>query len=132
MKDKRHKGIVYLRDKKAGLLEKTESGYRFTYDQEYLSFKGAQPVSLTLPLREEPYESESLFPFFRGLIPEGWLLDITSRTLKIDPKNSHDMISKGEGNIQHHVYAFRQCFFRILDAGVLFNVSDDDGFIEAT
>ena len=59
MKSKRNKGIVYLWDKKAGLLERTESGYRFTYYQEYLSEKNAQPVSLTLPLREEPYEGES-------------------------------------------------------------------------
>jgi serine/threonine-protein kinase HipA len=92
MKSKRNKGIVYLWDKKAGLLERTERGYRFTYYQEYLSEKDAQPVSLTLPLREEPFESESLFPFFLGLIPEGWLLDITSRTLKIDPENSFDIL----------------------------------------
>jgi serine/threonine-protein kinase HipA len=92
MKGKRNKGIVYLWDKKAGLLERTESGYRFTYYREYLSVKDAQPVCLSLPLREEPYESESLFSFFLGLIPEGWLLDITSRTLKIDPENSFEIL----------------------------------------
>ncbi len=92
MKSKMNKGVVYLGDKKAGLLERTHSGYRFTYYQEYLSAKETQPVSLTLPLREEPYESESLFPFFLGLIPEGWLLDITSRTLKIDPENSFEIL----------------------------------------
>jgi serine/threonine-protein kinase HipA len=92
MKSKRNKGIVYLWDKKAGVLERADRAYRFTYDQEYLSQKDAQPVSLTLPLREEPYESESLFSFFLGLIPEGWLLDITSRTLKIDPENSFDIL----------------------------------------
>ncbi len=92
MKNKLNKGVVYLRDKKAGLIERTDSGYRFTYDQEYLSVMEAQPVSLTLPLREEPYESEALFPFFLGLIPEGWLLDITSRTLKIDPENSFEIL----------------------------------------
>jgi serine/threonine-protein kinase HipA len=92
MKSKMNKGAVYLSDKKAGLIERTDSGYRFTYNQEYLSTKEAQPVSLTLPLREEPYESESLFPFFLGLLPEGWLLDITSRTLKIDPENSFEIL----------------------------------------
>jgi serine/threonine-protein kinase HipA len=49
-------------------------------------------VSLTLPLTEKPYESEFLFSFFFGLIPEGWLLDITSRTLKIDPENVFDIL----------------------------------------
>ena len=98
MKRKMNKGVVYIRDKKAGLLERTRSGYRFTYYPEYLSSKEAKPVSLTLPLREAPYESETLFPFFLGLIPEGWLLDITSRTLKIDPENSFEILLSTGGD----------------------------------
>jgi len=43
-------------------------------------------------LTDKAYESASLFPFFLGLIPEGWLLDIASRTLKIDPDNAFDML----------------------------------------
>ena len=83
---------IYLGDKKAGLLERTEKGYRFTYYKEFISSQDAQPVSLNLPLIEDPYESESLFPFFLGLIPEGWLLDLTSKTLKIDPENAFDIL----------------------------------------
>ncbi|MFH1147745.1 MAG: HipA N-terminal domain-containing protein [Pseudomonadota bacterium] len=92
MKNRKDRADVYLGDKKAGLLEKTDEGYRFSYHREYLSSNDAQPVSLTLPLTEKPYESGSLFPFFLGLIPEGWLLDITSRTLKIDPENVFDIL----------------------------------------
>ena len=83
---------IYLGDKKEGLLERTEKGYRFTYYKEFISSQDAQPVSLSLPLTENPYESESLFPFFLGLIPEGWLLDLTSKTLKIDPENAFDIL----------------------------------------
>ncbi|MBW1860380.1 MAG: HipA N-terminal domain-containing protein [Deltaproteobacteria bacterium] len=86
------KADVYLWDRKAGLLERTAQGYRFAYYPEHLSSKDAQPVSLTLPLTDKAYESASLFPFFLGLIPEGWLLDIASRTLKIDPDNAFDML----------------------------------------
>jgi len=92
MVERKKKAFVYLRESKAGLLEKAERGYRFYYFKEYLSSQDAQPVSLTLPLTEEPYESERLFPFFLGLIPEGWLLDLTSRTLKIDPENPFDIL----------------------------------------
>ena len=46
--------------------------------------KDAVAVSLTLPLREEPYETTILFPFFDGLIPEGWLLGVVCRNWKID------------------------------------------------
>lgn len=92
MEDKRHSAHVYLWDKKTGLLERTDHGYRFGYDTDYLALEDAQPVSLTLPLTDKAYESTSLFPFFLGLIPEGWLLDITSRTLKIDPGNVFDLL----------------------------------------
>ncbi len=90
--DRKNKAFVYLRESKAGLLEKTERGFRFHYFKEYLSLREAQPISLTLPLTDLPYESEKLFPFFIGLIPEGWLLDLTSRTLKIDPENLFDIL----------------------------------------
>lgn len=92
MKNRPKKADVYLWDHKAGLLEKILAGYRFTYRKDYLSLPDAQPVSLTLPLREEAYESEKLFPFFLGLLPEGWYLDITCRTLKIDPAKKFDIL----------------------------------------
>jgi serine/threonine-protein kinase HipA len=43
-----------------------------------------QAVSLTLPLRADLYESKTLFPFFDGLIPEGWLLDLAEKNWKIN------------------------------------------------
>lgn len=92
MENRKNSADVYLCDTKAALLERNDRGYRFSYYEDYLSLPDAQPVSLTLPLTNKPYESESLFPFFLGLIPEGWLLDITSRTLKIDPENAFDIL----------------------------------------
>ncbi|MEA3415472.1 MAG: HipA N-terminal domain-containing protein [Thermodesulfobacteriota bacterium] len=92
MKNRKNSADVYLWDTKAALLERNDREYRFSYYEDYLSLPDAQPVSLTLTLTGKPYESESLFPFFLGLIPEGWLLDITSRTLKIDPENVFDIL----------------------------------------
>lgn len=92
MENERHKAAVYLMGKRAGILERTAKGFRFTYDKRYLSSENPEPVSLTLPLSEKAYKSEALFPFFLGLIPEGWLLDITSRTLKIDPENTFQLL----------------------------------------
>ena len=63
----------------AGIIEETDTGYRFTYDPEYLTLPDARPVSLTLPLADSPFESRTFFPFFDGLIPEGWLLDLERR-----------------------------------------------------
>ncbi len=70
----------------AGRIEETEGGFRFAYDADFL--KAGNPISRSLPLREKPYESKELFPFFQGLLPEGWYKEIVCRTLKID-ENDH-------------------------------------------
>ena len=57
------------------------------YDIGYASQPDVRPVSLTLPLREGPFTSKVLFPFFDGLIPEGWLLDIAEKNWKISPRD---------------------------------------------
>ena len=67
----------------AGILKETDEGYEFSYNEEYLADAASAPVSLTLPLTDKPYKSSVLFPFFDGLIPEGWLLDIALRNTDI-------------------------------------------------
>ena len=78
------KAYIYVRDSFAGVLEETDEGYLFQYDPDYLVSSGAMPVSLTLPLTSRPYTSKTLFSYFDGLIPEGWLLDVVSSNWKID------------------------------------------------
>lgn len=75
---------VYVRGVYAGILEETDSGYSFIYNEAYLASSGATHVSLTLPMRREKYTSKTLFAFFDGLIPEGWLLDIVTHNWKLD------------------------------------------------
>jgi serine/threonine-protein kinase HipA len=53
------------------------------YDKNYLVTAG-RPVSLTLPLREEPFESDVLFPAFVNRLSEGANKAMQSRLLKID------------------------------------------------
>ena len=83
---------VYVRDHFAGLIQETDEGYRFSYDSAYLTMDHASAVSLTLPLRAEQYTSHTLFPFFDGLIPEGWLLNVVSRNWKIDQKDRFGLL----------------------------------------
>ena len=86
------KDYVYVRNVFAVILSETDSGYRFAYDEDYLRSENASPVSLTLPLRDEPYDSGTIFPFFDGLIPEGWLLGVVSRNWKIDTKDRFGLL----------------------------------------
>jgi serine/threonine-protein kinase HipA len=78
------RGRVRLDGKEVGVLEELEGGgSRFTYDAAWLQASGAQPVSLTLPLREEPYVNRNVHPFFENLLPEGWLLEVSTAQLKL-------------------------------------------------
>ena len=47
--------IVYWKTLKAGILTESDEGYSFAYDKDYLTMPGAQGISLTMPLREEPF-----------------------------------------------------------------------------
>ena len=90
----RRKGLVRVGGIAAGLLEETPAGYLFTYDPVYLAGQGATAVSLTLPLRSEPYVSPHLFPFFEGLLAEGSLRELQSRLHKIDPEDGFGLLLK--------------------------------------
>lgn len=74
---------IYRKGILAGILTEDGGEYRFCYAEAYLKNEDAQPVSLTLPLQTEAYISPVLFPFFDGLIPEGWLLDAALRNTDI-------------------------------------------------
>lgn len=80
-------GKVFVHNCFAGVIEKVDDRYLFTYDQDYLKNRNAPPVSLTLPLRLEPFKSKTLFPFFDGLIPEGWLLELSIKNWKLKPND---------------------------------------------
>ena len=74
---------IYRKEVLAGTLTEDGGEYRVCYDKAYLAHTDAQPVSLTLPLHAEAFVSPVLFPFFDGLIPEGWLLDVALRNTDI-------------------------------------------------
>ena len=86
------KGYVYIQNHYAGIIEETEDGYSFSYTSEYLHRPDAVAASITLPLRDDAYEAAILFPFFDGLIPEGWLLDVVSHNWKINANDRFGLL----------------------------------------
>lgn len=80
-------GNVYVKNVFCGVVKETDTGYSFEYNKEYLQNNQAEAVSVTLPLSEKPYQSKTLFAFFDGLIPEGWLLDIAEKNWKLNYKD---------------------------------------------
>ncbi|WP_205960546.1 HipA N-terminal domain-containing protein [Flammeovirga sp. MY04] len=83
-----------MHDRLSGILTEDENGFHFKYDLAYLELKDAEPISLTLPLEEKEFESKVMFPFFDGLIPEGWLLDIVKKNWKLDPRDRMEILLK--------------------------------------
>ena len=78
-------GNVYYKDYLAGTITETDEGdYVFQYDATYVEAHPSEFITFTIPVRNEAYTDNKLFPFFEGLIPEGWLLDIASKNWKIN------------------------------------------------
>ena len=80
------KGKVLFKGIEAGVIIEEPDKYVFQYNKKYIE-NNNPPISLTLPLTLDIYESDFLFPFFDGLIPEGWLLDIAEKNWKIDARD---------------------------------------------
>jgi serine/threonine-protein kinase HipA len=76
----------------AALLSETDEGYLLQYNEQYLQQPDSKPISLTLPKQQEPYTSKVLFPFFDGLIPEGWLLDIAVDHWKVKANDRFELL----------------------------------------
>ena len=76
--------ILYNTDL-AGILTETDDGeYTFQYDKRYIAQHPDRFITFSMPVREAVYVDKHLFAFFEGLIPEGWLLDIASKSWKIN------------------------------------------------
>jgi serine/threonine-protein kinase HipA len=79
------KAAVYYKEWLAGTLTETDEGeYTFQYDEKYIAEHPNESITLTMPVKSITYKEKRLFPFFEGLIPEGWLLDIASKNWKIN------------------------------------------------
>ncbi len=78
---------IYVKNNYCGQLQETDEGYAFKYDEQYMQSTNAEAISATMPLQQEAYKSNTLFAFFDGLIPEGWLLDIAEKNWKINYKD---------------------------------------------
>ena len=79
---------IYYKELLAGKLVETNEGeYVFQYDDQYVKDHQDKFITFSMPVSNRPYKELRLFPFFEGLIPEGWLLDIAAKGWKINPND---------------------------------------------
>ena len=77
--------IIKYNNIQAGILKELDSGdYEFLYDENYIITHPNLFITFQMPIQKHAYLSKRLFPFFDGLIPEGWLLDIALKSWKIN------------------------------------------------
>jgi HipA-like protein len=84
---------IYYLDILAGILTRTEQGFSFEYQPDYLQ-SNFPAISFSFPKTNKPYFSEKLFPFFSGLLAEGTNKTIQCRTLKIDENDDFTRLLK--------------------------------------
>jgi len=66
---------VLLNNRLVGHLQKEPSGaIYFRYDESWLSWNNATPVSLSLPLRDDAYKGERVAAVFENLLPDSDML----------------------------------------------------------
>lgn len=61
---------VYLNGTKVGVLARTARGLQFSYDSAWMSSDASRPLSLSLPIRPEPYTGETVEHYFDNLLPD--------------------------------------------------------------
>jgi serine/threonine-protein kinase HipA len=84
---------VYLHNSLAGQLWLDDtSRFSFQYDPGYIENPDAIPLSLSLPLREEPYINDTARPFFSNLLPEGEVRSLIAKIKQISEHNDYKLL----------------------------------------
>lgn len=84
---------VYLHNSLAGQLWLDDtSRFSFQYDPGYIENPDAIPLSLSLPLREEPHINDTARPFFSNLLPEGEVRSLIAKIKQISEHNDFKLL----------------------------------------
>jgi serine/threonine-protein kinase HipA len=84
---------VYLCNEYVGLLSCDKQGrFSFQYDPQWISRKDVPPLSVSLPLQEQPYLDEKARPFFTNLLPESFLREAVAKKLGISFRNDFGLL----------------------------------------
>ena len=88
-------GYVYFDEMLAGkIIQDDNNEFIFEYDDNYYIDKNCKAISLTLPKDKKRYTSNILFPFFDGLIPEGYLLEVALKKFNISINDRMSLLLK--------------------------------------
>lgn len=87
---------VYLNARLVGRLHRSAGGaVEFRYDENWLSWEGALPVSLSLPLREERYSGDAVITVLDNLLPDDEAVRRrVAERVRAESHSVYDLLSK--------------------------------------
>ena len=84
---------IFFKDKEAGILTQHDDGsFAFRYHTEWLNDNDKPSISLTFPKKNQEFQSNSLFPFFYHLLPEGSNRQIVCQYNRIDEDDDFGLL----------------------------------------
>lgn len=83
---------VWLGDYLIGRLDQNGGRLAFAYDAGWLARPNAVALSVSLPLRVEPFDDQAARPFFAGLLPEQEKRDQVARALGVSARNDFALL----------------------------------------
>ena len=91
---------VYLCDRLAGALERTDGRISFRYLAEYLESDSPAVVSSTLPLSVRIYEERDVMAFFSNLLPDEGVRRRIAEIVGVTPEDTFGLLCDGSrGNV---------------------------------
>jgi serine/threonine-protein kinase HipA len=85
-------GVYLMHDLVGRLWLDDRRRFVFQYDAAWLKRKSPVPLSLSLPLKEEPYLDDAARPFFSNLLPEAGVRQALARRLRISEQNDFGLL----------------------------------------
>ncbi len=83
---------VYLNERHVGRLSETDGVLSFSYLPDYVAQGSGEPLSLSLPVRAEPYAHGEVEPFLSNLLPDDIIRTRIAAILQIPRENTFALL----------------------------------------
>ncbi len=83
---------VFYGKQRVGRIERLKGQWSFQYDEDWLAAADGFAVSITLPLRNEPFVNEAARSFFANLLPEAGVRDALARSIGVSVQNDFELL----------------------------------------
>lgn len=118
------------RQKEVGTITgESEFSAVFAYSEDYINSRDARPISISLPLREEPYGPEQTRNFFEGLLPEGFLRRTVAKNNRVDADDYLSLLGMlgseclGAISLKGDDYQWFEPGYKKLDADIMYDLA---------